>query len=60
MLRQMMEAGRVTCEGGLYKLAGFPQQIVEDSKRWVGEEVWCYQSQGGLDKDRPAMIVSVK
>ena len=39
MLKQMMEAGRVTCEGGIYKLAGFPQQMVEDSKRWAGEEV---------------------
>ena len=39
MLKQMMEAGRLTQEGGFYKLAGFPQQMVEDSKRWAGEEV---------------------
>ena len=39
MLKQMMEAGRLTQEGGFYKLAGFPQQMLEDSKRWAGEEV---------------------
>ena len=38
-LKQMMEAGRITSQGGLYKLSGFPQQIVEDSKRWADEEV---------------------
>ncbi len=38
-LKEMMEAGRITCQGGLYRLYGFPQQIVEDSKRWADEEV---------------------
>lgn len=38
-LKQMMEAGRITCRSGLYKLSGIPQQLVEESTRYVGDEV---------------------
>lgn len=38
-LKQMMEAGRLTQEDGLYKFAGVPQQIMEDSKRWAKKKV---------------------
>lgn len=38
-LKQMMEAGRIMCHHGLYKLAGIPQQLVEESTRYAGDEV---------------------
>lgn len=39
LLKQMIEAGRLTQEGGFYKLAGFPKQMVEDSKQYTGGQV---------------------
>ena len=38
-LKQMMDAGRITSQQGLYKLAGIPQQLVEESSKYTGDEV---------------------